>query len=594
LLGKTTAEMQTSATFIDAGWDFVAEIENGTEDIWKMSPAGYPVLSYQEIVVMPEVSGLTQEQAIEVLEAATFDVSVEKNYHPDIPLGYVYSQHPIAGNQIAQYSPVKILISLGPSPFAEGDGSTTNPYRIATAEELFVLAQAPETYHLSFILTDNIDLSAPEYHLENALIAPDVLDDKYKCFEGTAFTGVFEGRGHIITGLTIMNTETENGGYLGLFGQIEPGGVVRNLGVEQAHISMEDSGVVSGIIAGDNFGKITQCYATGELNGGYSVGGLVGQNNSDGQIYACYAEAEITAWYVIGGLIGENYERGNVSYCYASGHAATTNPYGAARGFLGRDSYGQGIVDSCYYLETIGSDNGHGIPLSDSQMKQQNSYVGWDFVDEIANGTEDIWYIDDGNDYPQLWWELVPDSPSLQSEPGTTLGSNNTISWDAVTEANDYYAECAEDVNFTSIVEDSGWITDVNCTFEGLELEQTYWYRVKARNDSGIESDWSNVESSMQAGLDEAVETVLDVNSLKNENMAGALGNKIDAALEMIDEGFYTEALEKLENDILKKTDGCAKKGQPDKNDWIDSCEEQGQVYPFIMETIEYVIGLIE
>jgi len=32
--GKTTAEMQTSTTFLDLGWDFVNEVENGTDDIW--------------------------------------------------------------------------------------------------------------------------------------------------------------------------------------------------------------------------------------------------------------------------------------------------------------------------------------------------------------------------------------------------------------------------------------------------------------------------------------------------------------------------------------------------------------------------------
>jgi hypothetical protein len=32
--GKSTAEMQTAKTFLDAGWDFVGETANGTEDIW--------------------------------------------------------------------------------------------------------------------------------------------------------------------------------------------------------------------------------------------------------------------------------------------------------------------------------------------------------------------------------------------------------------------------------------------------------------------------------------------------------------------------------------------------------------------------------
>ena len=32
--GKTTAEMQTASTFLEAGWDFIDETGNGTEDIW--------------------------------------------------------------------------------------------------------------------------------------------------------------------------------------------------------------------------------------------------------------------------------------------------------------------------------------------------------------------------------------------------------------------------------------------------------------------------------------------------------------------------------------------------------------------------------
>jgi hypothetical protein len=32
--GKTTVEMQMASTFLDAGWDFVGETENGAEDIW--------------------------------------------------------------------------------------------------------------------------------------------------------------------------------------------------------------------------------------------------------------------------------------------------------------------------------------------------------------------------------------------------------------------------------------------------------------------------------------------------------------------------------------------------------------------------------
>jgi sugar lactone lactonase YvrE len=47
--GKTTAEMQTKNTFTDAGWDFVGEAANGTDDIWRLceDDVNYPKLSWQ-------------------------------------------------------------------------------------------------------------------------------------------------------------------------------------------------------------------------------------------------------------------------------------------------------------------------------------------------------------------------------------------------------------------------------------------------------------------------------------------------------------------------------------------------------------------
>ena len=34
----------------------------------------------------------------------------------------------------------------------------------------------------------------------------------------------------------------------------------------------------------------------------------------------------------------------------------------------------------------------------------------WDFVDETQTGTEDIWWILEGQDYPRLWWEMIPEN----------------------------------------------------------------------------------------------------------------------------------------------------------------------------------------
>ena len=32
------------------------------------------------------------------------------------------------------------------------------------------------------------------------------------------------------------------------------------------------------------------------------------------------------------------------------------------------------------------------------------------FVDETENGTDDIWWILEGQDYPRLWRELIPEN----------------------------------------------------------------------------------------------------------------------------------------------------------------------------------------
>lgn len=45
---RTTAQMQTENMFLKAGWDFVSESANGTEDVWAVCEGrGYPELSWQ-------------------------------------------------------------------------------------------------------------------------------------------------------------------------------------------------------------------------------------------------------------------------------------------------------------------------------------------------------------------------------------------------------------------------------------------------------------------------------------------------------------------------------------------------------------------
>ena len=361
------------------------------------------------------------------------------------------------------------------------------------------------------------------------------------------------------------------------------------------------TGSVTGInsvggLVGDNSGRITNCYSTGSTSGSEFVGGLVGLNDFDGRITNCDSSGDVSGWLYVGGLAGLN--SGAITNCYS---IASVEGVGKVGGLVGDNELCELICDEfgcqeeCYYghtndsfwdTETSGqasSDGGTGLPTAEMQMQVTFTDVGWDF-------NTPVWTIDEGLDYPRLWWEYVP---ILHAEPEVTLGTSNTIFWDPVVGDVEYYAECAEDADFTSIIYNTGWITETSCEFTGLEQGQQYWYSVKARNSTGIETAWSNVEFSLQCTLADAVHMTLEPESLKNKNAKNALLNKIDAALKMIDQANYTGALSKLRNDILQKTNGCAETDQPDKNDWILTCEQQSEIYPLIIETIEHVKGLM-
>jgi hypothetical protein len=107
--------------------------------------------------------------------------------------------------------------------------------------------------------------------------------------------------------------------------------------------------------------------------------------------------------------------------------------------------------------------------------------------------------------------------------------------------------------------------------------------------------EWMETEEAAAFTLLEAGETIdeLDAGNFSNEDTAGTLANEINAVLWMMNEGLLDEALDALENDILERTNGCADVGEPDENDWLTSCEGQGEVYPLIMEAIKLLESLL-
>jgi hypothetical protein len=239
------------------------------------------------------------------------------------------------------------------------------------------------------------------------------------------FNGTFAGNSYVISNLHI-----QGGQYLGLFGRLDSRAKVFDLGLEAINIngSGDDVGglvgnnkgsiatsyctgtVTGGILSffggvgglvGFNVGQITASYSTDTVTGDGAVGGLAGVN--DGSITKSYSSGAVTGYFGVGGLVGENWE-GNVNKSYSTG---TVNGDSAAGGLVGVN-YDGNINSSFWDVETSGfSISGGGSGKTTAQMQTAGTFLeaGWDLVGETENGTEDIWWIDEGVDYPHLWWE---------------------------------------------------------------------------------------------------------------------------------------------------------------------------------------------
>ncbi|HOQ33590.1 MAG TPA: PASTA domain-containing protein, partial [Candidatus Hydrogenedens sp.] len=369
--GKTTAEMKQQATYV--GWDFV--------NIWGIvENTIYPRFLWQFVV--PEITGMTQSAAESALTEAGFTVgTVSQQCSNTIPEGVVISHSPLSGVQLPPGSSVDLTVSTGLCPI-----------QIDSIEELQKIGNDPD-YPLNrdYELTQDIDASNTISWNSGAGFSPIGTI-------GNPFTGTFDGKGYKITGLYINRSGTD---YVGLFGYIS--GKINNLGIENCQITGKD---YVGGLAGHNLATISNCYSTGSVIGDNDVGGLVGNNSSIASVSKCYTNCTVSgSGYLVGGLVGDNY--GSVSNCYSTGSVSGNSDF--VGGLVGYNYYGTtsycystgvvsgsgvnvggligikegGSVSNCYWdIETSGrSSSAGGTGKTTAEMKQQATYVGWDFTD---------------------------------------------------------------------------------------------------------------------------------------------------------------------------------------------------------------------
>jgi hypothetical protein len=260
-----------------------------------------------------------------------------------------------------------------------GSGTLEDPFKIISWTQLNYMRYNSSA---SYILMNNLSSKDVDY------IA---LGDNWQPIE--YFSGNFNGNGNTISDLKLANTFTQ-----GLFHTLS--GNISNIGLINVNIScMRDCGS----LVVYNFGVVSKSYSTGDISAGESSGGgLVAQNY--GEISNSYSLVNVRTNYFeysfLGGLGGFNYNTGIISNCYAMGNVLFFE--GNSNGGLVGYNWNGVITNSFWDIETSGittSNGGGGEGKTTSQMKQQSTYTGWDFVN--------IWAIDPtkNNGYPYLKWQ---------------------------------------------------------------------------------------------------------------------------------------------------------------------------------------------
>ena len=209
-------------------------------------------------------------------------------------------------------------------------------YIVTTAEGLKAVADIANNGNLgiNITLTENINLTDMEW-------TP--IGTNYN----NAYTGIFDGNGHTITGLTV----TGSNDYAGLFGRIGSGGTVKNVKLEGVKIESDNDMSSVGGVAGDSYdGNIENCSVSGSVSGNNGTAGGVVGNQQKGSITGCSSSATVNAGIAAGGVAGGTNIGASLTGCYATGDVTlVSNDIGTcyAGGVVGNNG-SSSTLKACY------------------------------------------------------------------------------------------------------------------------------------------------------------------------------------------------------------------------------------------------------
>jgi hypothetical protein len=318
-----------------------------------------------------------------------------------------------------------VTVTANFAPFPGGSGTEEDPYQI---ENWYDLDDVRNYLDSCFILVNDLDSGTAGYE---ELASPTANGGKGWQPIGTQnnpFTGSFDGQGYEIRDLFI-NRPSE--GYVGLFGYVGEGGVIKNVGVVNATVT--GHGWVSGLVGRNGMGTISNSYSAGNVTGYAPVGGLVGWNegtvsnsystgnvsgianvgglvgfNAFGTVSNSYSTGTVTGDEYVGGLVGDNFPSGIVSNSYSTGSVTGIANVG---GLVGVYFYST-VSNSFWDTETSGqSISGGGTGKNTTEMQDIATFSGaaWNIIAVALNETNPayIWNIVDNETYPFLSWQPV-------------------------------------------------------------------------------------------------------------------------------------------------------------------------------------------
>jgi len=242
----------------------------------------------------------------------------------------------------------------------DGDGSESNPYKVASLDNLYWIADQLNNYsnYFSgkyFIQTADIDASATSTWFDNG--SGGYYGWQPIGIETSSFSGIYDGENHVISNLYINRPDLR---FTGLFGAIYASGVITRLSLTDASIC---GGNITGGITGLNSGTVSYCSFQGAVtSSGYSIGGLAGFN----QLTITHCETSGTVSSAsddVGGLVGASpYAVANMSYCHSSCTVSGVNYVG---GLIGSTS---GSISNSYFTGDITGSFGVGGLVGSSQL----------------------------------------------------------------------------------------------------------------------------------------------------------------------------------------------------------------------------------